>query len=72
MVFLKYKPAQPLALRQLNNKFAMNHKNATRTKAKFSRQFQDSGKQLALGFGQKSTIHGVNRIFQENSNKYER
>ncbi|XP_065356448.1 pickpocket protein 19-like [Calliphora vicina] len=72
MTFLKYKPAQPLALRQLNNKFLVNHNYASRTKTKFTRQFKDSAKQLAWGFGQKSTIHGVNRIFQENSNKYER
>ncbi|KAM7351046.1 pickpocket protein 19-like [Cochliomyia hominivorax] len=62
-----YNPAQPLALRQLNRKFKNKQKNKI-----VSNKFRESAIQLALDFGRKSTIHGISRICQENSNKYER
>ncbi|KAM7351045.1 pickpocket protein 19-like [Cochliomyia hominivorax] len=34
--------------------------------------FKEAAKQLATEFGSKSTIHGMNRIFQEDSHMYER
>lgn len=71
MAFSHYNPAQPMALRQLNRKFDRDVKTKQRNK-KFTKQLKETAEQLALEFGQKSTIHGMNRIFQENSNKYER
>ncbi|KAM7351044.1 pickpocket protein 19-like [Cochliomyia hominivorax] len=71
MAFSSYNPARPLALRQLNKKFDTNFKHKQRSK-KVSKQFKKSAKQFALEFGKKSIIHGMNRIFQENSLIYER
>ncbi|XP_065356446.1 pickpocket protein 19-like [Calliphora vicina] len=73
MALPNYKPAQPLALRQLNQKFELDPRNKQKRNAiTFTPQFKESAEQLALEFGRKSSIHGLNKIFQENSNIYER
>ncbi|KAI8121516.1 Pickpocket protein 19 [Lucilia cuprina] len=71
MASSNYKPAQPLHLRQLNQRFELDHKTKN-CKINFSANFKDSIGQLIVEFGRKSTIHGLNRIFQKKSTKYER
>lgn len=73
MASTAYRPAQPQALRDLNRKFDLDPKNMKKKKSSnFTKQFKESAERLVADFGRKSTIHGMARIFQKNSNKYER
>ena len=75
MAFPIYKPAQPVAIRQLNRQYELEHRSNSkrrRFRVQFNQKFKDAAENLAIEFGRKSTIHGMNRLFQEKSNKYER
>ncbi|XP_065356449.1 pickpocket protein 19-like [Calliphora vicina] len=62
MAVSSYKPAQPLALKQLNRKFELDKK----------KKGIKSAAQLIVNFGRRSSVHGISRIFQEKSNTFER
>lgn len=78
MAFPDSEPTQPFAVRHFNRRCAElehhhNHlQNMRKTTIKCSQKYKSSALDLVMRFGKKSTIHGMNRLFQDNSNKYER
>ncbi|XP_037959101.1 pickpocket protein 19-like [Teleopsis dalmanni] len=73
MVFPQFTPAQPNALRILNRKYSdMQTMRWTVEKPINDSQRNSTAWELANKFCKSSSIHGVNRLLSDSTNKYER
>ncbi|XP_013101051.2 pickpocket protein 19 [Stomoxys calcitrans] len=64
-----FKPAQPEALRRLNQKYASGGEGLGK---KSVPKVREDAMELLASFSEKTTVHGMGRIFSRKANKYER
>lgn len=77
MAYPDFKPAQPEAIRRLNQKYASPgdlgtiEKDRIDSKEYFLR-LKDDVMELLASFSEKTTVHGMGRLFNRTANTYER
>ncbi|XP_075153777.1 pickpocket protein 19-like [Haematobia irritans] len=69
MAYPDFKPAQPEAIRQLNLKYASD---SVRLRRKSIKKVKNDAMELLATFSEKTTVHGMGRLFSRTANKYER
>ena len=75
MDFPVYKPSQPLSPREFNREYDFRHRNVWQKnffRFQVNQQVKDAAKNFVINFARNSSIDGMNRLFHDKSNKYER
>ncbi|XP_058975849.1 pickpocket protein 19-like, partial [Musca domestica] len=74
MAYPDFRPAQPEAIRRLNQKYSHrdSQNRSCASRKEYLLKLKDDLLELLAAFSEKTTVHGMGRLFNRNANKYER